>query len=481
MKAESSILKGASPTKKLGVADSLTQPVAAGTDTLQVKDPSQFPVGSYSVLSEGTSFEECIQVDAYGSLKLKTPLQNSHPVGSSLSPASDECQLLEDANIDYSKKSISTQVDDLKNKVDIPNIDTMKPDVKSVSEQLGIKQQEQIPQIETTMGELKTLQPPTTPDISKLSKLSNADTLKEEIKKNNPVPHELTEDSSGVKYVTDSSGVVYDSGNIVEDTYQNEDGDLVRDTWKSDDKGVHHKVKTDILSKKPYGGPPVEEGATEVQSFYTGETITKEELKGTVLENAPLNAVAVLHPNDIENLKNTEEVNKTLADAEKKFDEKFNTEIEKTENLVLEQQSGGIVFGVQLPEVLNGNQIVMNSERVLISAKTQEMGLFSKRKFFVTTDDEITMNCKQRFVVKSDRHASFEAPTVHLGLYTTRNHPSLKGDCVKWWLDDLCDWLSSHVHNDPYVTTSTPVQQGSLAALKARTPTLLSERIFISG
>ena len=118
---------------------------------------------------------------------------------------------------------------------------------------------------------------------------------------------------------------------------------------------------------------------------------------------------------------------------------------------------------------------------VIISAKTQEVGIFSKRKFFVTTDDEITMNCKQRFVVKSDRHASFEAPTVHLGLYTTRNHPTLKGDCVKWWLDDLCDWLSGHTHSDPFITTSTPVQQGSLAALKARTPTLLSERIFISG
>ena len=194
-----------------------------------------------------------------------------------------------------------------------------------------------------------------------------------------------------------------------------------------------------------------------------------------------MNAVGMLHPNDIENLKNNEEVQKVLEDADKKHTEKFNTEIEKTENLILEQQSGGIIFGVQLPTVLNGNQIVLNSERVLMSAKTQEFGIFSKRKFFVTTDDEITFNSKRRFVVKTDIHASIEAPSVHLGLYTTRNHPSLKGDCVKWWLDDLCDWLSSHTHNDPYVTTSVPVQQGSLAALKARTPTLLSERIFISG
>ena len=81
----------------------------------------------------------------------------------------------------------------------------------------------------------------------------------------------------------------------------------------------------------------------------------------------------------------------------------------------------------------------MNSERILISARTQEVGIFAKRKFFVTTDDEITMNAKQRIVLKTDAHTSIESPTIHLGCYTTRSHPSLKGDCTVWWLQDLCD------------------------------------------
>ena len=119
------------------------------------------------------------------------------------------------------------------------------------------------------------------------------------------------------------------------------------------------------------GGPPAEEEADEVTSFHTGETITREELKGTVLEDADMNAVGLMHPNDIENLKDNEEVQKVLADAEKLYDQTFEKEIEKTENLVLEQQSDGIIFGVQLPQKLNGNQIIINSERVIISAKTR--------------------------------------------------------------------------------------------------------------
>ena len=74
------------------------------------------------------------------------------------------------------------------------------------------------------------------------------------------------------------------------------------------------------------------------------------------------------------------------------------------------------------------------------------------------------MNAKQRIVLKTDMHTSIESPTIHLGVYTTRNHPSLKGDCTVWWLQDLCDWLSGHTHSDPWVTTGTPTQQGSLAA-----------------
>ena len=48
---------------------------------------------------------------------------------------------------------------------------------------------------------------------------------------------------------------------------------------------------------------------------------------------------------------------------------------------------------------------------MLLFPQKQECGT---KRIFVTTDDEITMNSKRRFVVKTDIHASIEAPTVHL-------------------------------------------------------------------
>jgi hypothetical protein len=509
-------------TKKLGVADTLTEPVAAGSTKLQVNNAEQFPINSFAVIDEGTPQEECICVQGYGSLKLKEPMQNDHDVGATLSPPASECKAFFDWNSDadtneginyesentgidfvnenisasevseeigqktsiikkdinvedlkYSQKSISTQVAESNNKlikqeniqVTIPN----KP--KSVRDQLGIKPQTQNEPVTTGAPALTKS---SGSNENKKIKATTKNELEDEIKKDAISSHQIEEkNSSGITYESDNKSVVYD-------TYTDGSGDIKEDTYEKTGDEPYKKTKSKTKQKKPVGGPPAEQDANEVTSFHTGETIKREELKDTILEDADMNAVGLLHPNDLKNLKNNEEVQKTLADAEKVYDKIFAKEIEKTENLVLSEQTDGIIFGAQLP-TLNGNQIVINSERILISAKTQECGIFSKRKFFVSTDDEITMNAKQRIVLKTDMHTSIESPTIHLGVYTTRNHPSLKGDCTVWWLQDLCDWLSGHTHSDPWVTTGTPTQQGSLAALRARAPTLLSERIFISG
>jgi len=398
----------------------------------------------------------------------------------------------------YSQKSISTQVGESNQKTKPTQFTENKTDSnkpKSIKEQLGEDlDEDEEERISTSIDETKVKS-----DSSKIDKSSsktssqNEDELEREIKQDKTRSHQVRkeeketdasdEDKSDPKNAKKKAGVTYESENksVVYDTYTDDSGDIKEDKYeKKEGDETFKKTESKTIQKKPAGGPPADADADEVTSFHTGETIKREELKGTVLENADMNAVGLLHPNDLKNLKDTEKVQKTLADAEKVYDKTFATEIEKTENLVLSEQSDGIIFGAQLP-TLNGNQIVINSERVLISAKTQECGIFSKRKFFVSTDDEITMNAKQRIVLKTDMHTSIESPTIHLGVYTTRNHPSLKGDCTVWWLQDLCDWLASHTHSDPWVTTGTPTQQGSLAALRARAPTLLSERIFISG
>ena len=425
-------------SKTIASVDTLTKVAKPGDTTLAVNNSEQFPIDSIMILGEGTPNEECIMPIEYGSLVLSEPIKNSHPVGTTISPPYSEspCEMpFNETQTPLGKKSVLSSLKDIDEKSKLPSDEIQSEKINRIS----------------------------------LDSEIPSDGAVESIKSKSNGPSNISETTSGVEYITDeNTGIVYDKGTIIKDTYKNVNGDLVTDTYQSDSRGEFTKIKSEVVGKKPFGGEPASDDATSVQSYHTGKTITKEELKDTVLEDADLNAVALLADEDLENLKDTEKVNQTLKEAEQVWDETFDKLVEKTENLVLEEQSSGIIFGLQLPDILNGNQIVMNSERILISARTQEVGIFAKRKFFVTTDDEITMNAKQRIVLKTDAHTSIESPTIHLGCYTTRSHPSLKGDCTVWWLQDLCDWLSSHVHNDPYITTGTPVQQGSLARTKCK-------------
>lgn len=217
-----------------------------------------------------------------------------------------------------------------------------------------------------------------------------------------------------------------------------------------------------------------------VKSFHTGEEITREQLKGTPLEKADMNAVSLLHPEDFETLTDKNTVNNSIKQANDAKTKSFNKEMAKVEEEATAQAEDNLMFGAQLPE-LSGNQIIINSERVLISSKSGEMVSFAKGKYGVATDGEMTFNAVHRFVTKTSVHTSVISPTIHLGEYITTRHPVLKGDVAVAWLSSLCGWLSGHVHNDPYITTSSPAQQGQLSGLRARLPTLLSTRVFIDG
>ena len=219
---------------------------------------------------------------------------------------------------------------------------------------------------------------------------------------------------------------------------------------------------------------------TSVNSFHTGEEITAASLSGTPLAGADLNAVALLHPEDLAMLKDTKAVNDSIQQAKDAANQAFDANMDKAEKEAISEGGGNLIFGNQLPK-LDGNQIILNSERVIISSKVGEMVSYSKGKYAVATDGELTMNAVNRIVTVTSEHTSMISPTIHLGDYITTKHPVLKGDIAVGWLGALCGWLGSHTHHDPYISTSSPAQQGTLSGLKATLPTLLSTRVFIDG
>lgn len=244
------------------------------------------------------------------------------------------------------------------------------------------------------------------------------------------------------------------------------------------DTGVPNTTTPDAPTQQSGGSENLK--SDSVKNFHNGETITKESLKGTHLENADMDAVSLLHPDDLETLKDTKKVDQEIQKAKKIKDNTFNKKMNEVEEEIENEDEGNIMFGSPISR-LDGNQIVINSERLILSAKTKELILYGKGKFGLSTDNEFTVNSVNRMVMVTATHFSVVSPTIHLGAYITRRHPVLKGNNTTAWLASLCDWLSRHTHHDPYITTSKPVQQGQLAGLRARLPTLLSTRVFIDG
>ena len=148
----------------------------------------------------------------------------------------------------------------------------------------------------------------------------------------------------GVSYETDNDGVKYntDSDNKSKESSaksKKETDKKISDTKRKDDDGVSDGVKSKKTQTTKPNNVKASTRSDEVKSFHTGETITRDSLKGTPIENADMNAVSLLHPEDLETLKDTEKVNSSINQAKQAKKENLNSNLSKLEKQVLKEAS----------------------------------------------------------------------------------------------------------------------------------------------
>jgi len=141
--------------------------------------------------------------------------------------------------------------------------------------------------------------------------------------------------------------------------------------------------------------------------------------------------------------------------------------------------------------VLMGDQVVINSDRVIISSKRAETLHFSKKRYAVVTDDEYTVDAQSQIVLTTNNKTVLNSPAIYLGEYDQTNEPVLLGQTTVNWLYDLCQWLKIHTHwykhSHPYAgnanpdKTQTTVQVESLKQLQETLNVLMSRRVFVVG
>jgi len=155
--------------------------------------------------------------------------------------------------------------------------------------------------------------------------------------------------------------------------------------------------------------------------------------------------------------------------------------------------------------VLTGDQIVINTDRLVLSSRFAETLHFSKQRYAVVTDNEYSVDANDQVVITTNRLTCLNSPQIFLGQYGETNEPAMLGQTTVDWLYDLCNWMLDHVHWYHHVhphphghedagainqqntlnavpdQTNIPVQQIKLQLLRDNLHKTLSRRVFLTG
>lgn len=140
---------------------------------------------------------------------------------------------------------------------------------------------------------------------------------------------------------------------------------------------------------------------------------------------------------------------------------------------------------------LSGDQMIVNSDRIIISSKANETFHYSKKRYAIVTDDEYTVDAHNQIVLNTNTKTVLNSPVIYLGEYDQTGEPVLLGQTSVNWLYELCNWLLEHTHwykhSHPDAgqanpdKTQTPVQVERLKILRDNLQALLSRRVFVTG
>lgn len=166
---------------------------------------------------------------------------------------------------------------------------------------------------------------------------------------------------------------------------------------------------------------------------------------------------------------------------------------------------------VSLPK-LDGDQIVINSDRLVFSSKTNEFFVFAKDRIAMSTDSEISIDAEKKITLTSMELLSVNAPKIYLGNHAIEYEPAILGRTAVSWLNTLCKVLVANIDSQLAILnatishfhignlgkpTSPPIapalsqfqqqlpkllaQKASLESLRNELTTLLSSRVFVTG
>jgi hypothetical protein len=172
-----------------------------------------------------------------------------------------------------------------------------------------------------------------------------------------------------------------------------------------------------------------------------------------------------------------------------------------------------VTKGIPMPK-FDGDQVVINSDRIVFSSRANEMMFFSKKMLTIATDQVLSLNSYGNTTITSNKGImTLNASKIYLNFNTegANDQPALLGRTTVLWLYALCDWMLLNVNTQIQMLTAliahfhftklgptTPTMppsiiawgeqmqslyasQMSLTALRSQLSSLMSSRVFLGG
>ncbi len=120
------------------------------------------------------------------------------------------------------------------------------------------------------------------------------------------------------------------------------------------------------------------------------------------------------------------------------------------------------------PSIYEGQQVVINSDRLLFNARTDSILLIS--------DESVGISTNGTFNVDSGDIAIINSPEIYLGLDAVE--PVVLGDTLLGLLEELCDALAAETHPTPVGPSGPPINAADYSSIKSRLKSFLSPQNY---
>ena len=140
------------------------------------------------------------------------------------------------------------------------------------------------------------------------------------------------------------------------------------------------------------------------------------------------------------------------------------------------------------PSELKGDQILINSGRVIISSKESEMIFYSKGNYGFISDGAISIDNKEgafmsfgddTFITTNNNDFNITSGTGEIHLGNSSNEEKMaKGETLVDILGELIDAINQMTHPTPAGPSGPPVNAATFTSIKSRLKTILSSQNF---